>query len=122
MLGVVAGPVEFGRQASPMLSRYESRQRETRDGIVRPFTAHDIKAAPPAAAQVTIEAGKGLGRVVTASVKTPMLIMHGITRGFHNLPKTYGEEVRQFQNVTGLKSGLAVSGKACINPPAGYGD
>ena len=111
MLGVVSGPVEFGRQATPMLTRFESRQRSNPDGNTRPVTSDDVKGAPQAAGKVAKEAGKGLGRIVTASLKTPMLTTHGLTRGFHNLPKLYGEEVREYENITGLRSGLLVSAK-----------
>jgi hypothetical protein len=65
---------------------------------------------------IAVSAGKGLGRIVTASLKSPMLVLHGVTRGFHNLPKLYGEEVREYENVTDLKSGLLVSAKSL-----GYG-
>jgi hypothetical protein len=110
-LGLVAGPVELGRQATPVLTRFESRQRDNPDGNTQPVTTDDVKGAPQAAAKVAVEAGKGLGRVVTASLKMPVLTLHGITRGFHNMPKLYGEEVREYENVTGIKSGLRVSAK-----------
>jgi hypothetical protein len=111
-LGLVAGPVELGRQATPLLNRYESNQRSDRDGIMQPITGRDVLGAPQAAGKVAIEAGKGLGRVVTASIKMPVLAMGGLTRGFHNLPKGWGEEVREFENVTGVSSGFVVSAKS----------
>lgn len=111
-LGLVAGPVELGRQATPMLTRFESRQRNNPDGDTQPVTAHDVKAAPLAAGKIVLEAGKGLGRIVTASLKTPVLTTHGLTRGFHNLPKLYGEEVREYENITGFRSGMIVSAKS----------
>jgi hypothetical protein len=111
MLGIVAGPVELGRQATPMLTRFESRQRSNPDGNTQPVTSQDVKGAPYAAGRVALETGKGLGRIVTAGLKTPVMATHGLTRGFHNLPKLYGEEVRQYENVTGLRSGLRVSAK-----------
>lgn len=111
-LGLVAGPVEVGRQATPILTRYESHQRQNPDGNTQPITGRDAMGAPKAAGKVALEAGKGLGRVVTASLKMPMLALNGLTRGFHNLPKSYGEEVREFENVTGVKSGFVVSAKS----------
>jgi hypothetical protein len=112
-LGVVAGPVELGRQLTPVLTRFEDGQRTNRDGTTQPVTATDVKRAPHAAGKVAMESGKGLVRIVTASLKTPVLTMNGLTRGFHNLPKLYGEEVREYENVTGLRSGLVVSVKVC---------
>lgn len=114
MLGLVAGPVELGKQATPMLKRYESRQSENRGGIAVPVTSGDVKGVPHAAAQVAIGTGKGMGRIVTASLKSPMHIMNGITRGFHNLPKSYGENVREYENVTGMRSGFVVSAKVSL--------
>ncbi|KAF2821019.1 hypothetical protein CC86DRAFT_303644 [Ophiobolus disseminans] len=112
MLGLVAGPVELGRQATPMLTRFESRQRSNPDGNTQPITTSDVKNAPQAAGKVALEAGKGMGRIVTASLKTPVLTLHGLTRGFHNMPKAWGEEVREYQNITGFRSGMTVSAKS----------
>ncbi|CAO2653445.1 Nn.00g028560.m01.CDS01 [Neocucurbitaria sp. VM-36] len=112
MLGLVAGPVELGKQASPMLVRYESRQKANYDGHTVPVTTGDVKGVPHAAVKVAIGTGKGMGRIVTATLKGPVLIMNGVTRGFHNLPKAYGEEVREYENITDLRSGLLVSAKS----------
>jgi hypothetical protein len=40
-----------------------------------------------------------------------MDLLLGISKGFHNLPKLYGEEVRPTGRVTGIKSGLQTAGK-----------
>jgi hypothetical protein len=112
-LGLVAGPVELGRQATPVLRRYESSQRENPNGNTQPLTGRELLGAPQAAGKVALETGKGLGRIVTASLKTPMVVLNGVTRGFHNLPKAYGEEVRVYENVTGVKSGMKVGAKVC---------
>ncbi|KIW08552.1 hypothetical protein, variant 1 [Verruconis gallopava] len=55
--------------------------------------------------------GKGLSKIVGAGMKSPMDFTLGLAKGFHNLPKLYGEEVRQVDRVTDLKSGLRVAGK-----------
>lgn len=106
MLGLVAGPVELGRQSTLAIL-----QKASRDGVnieVSPIKPTDV---PRAAGKVALESGKGLGRIVTASLKSPAILSHGITRGFHNIPKLYGEKVRDYENVTGFRSGLKVSGK-----------
>jgi hypothetical protein len=59
--------------------------------------------------------GKGLSKIVGAGIKSPMDFTLGLARGFHNLPKLYGEEVRQVDRVTDLKSGLRVAGKVIIS-------
>lgn len=96
-------------------------QPETRTGWEHPTVWSDappsgrrnstLEAVPNAAKQVAIGTGKGLGQIVGAGLKAPMTFAHGLTRGFHNAPKLYGEDVRQYENVTDLRSGLSVSAK-----------
>ena len=76
------------------------------------------KSAIGAAGQVAKGTGKGLGKIVGAGFKAPMTFTHGLTRGFHNVPKLYGEDVREYENVVDIKSGLTVSAKvrSLINP------
>jgi hypothetical protein len=110
MLGLVAGPVELGKQT--MLRQVDAEHKEQRVGHSLLATADETKTAPHVAGQVALGTAKGFGRIVTTTLKSPAIIMHGITRGFHNLPKAYGEKVRQYENVTGLRSGLSVSAKS----------
>lgn len=59
-----------------------------------------------------VGAGKGVGRIVGAGLKSPMDFTLSIARGFHNAPKLYGDEsVRQPDKVTDLQSGLKAAGK-----------
>lgn len=83
----------------------DSEKRKEKSGLA---------AAPHAAKQVAVGTGKGLGRIVGAGLKAPMTFTHGLTRGFHNVPKLYGEEVREYENVVDLRSGLLVSAKVSI--------
>jgi len=112
MLGLIAGPVELGKQTTPMLLQREIRRKEKCDGTANPSSPLDTKDSPHVARQVALGTAKGFGRIITTSLKSPAIVMHGITRGFHNLPKAYGGEVRQYENVTGLRSGLLVSFKS----------
>ena len=60
-------------------------------------------------------AGKGVGRIVEAGLKSPMDFTLGLARGFHNAPKLYGDEtVRRTEKITGLQSGLKVAGKVFV--------
>jgi hypothetical protein len=121
LYGLVEGPVQAAKQASPFLSRYEekgTRKAEVRTLPVQVENNHPVQipaasleAVPNAAKEVTISTGKGLGRIVGAGLKAPMTITHAITRGFHNAPKLYGDEVREHGRVTDFQSGLAVSAK-----------
>lgn len=115
-LGLAAGPIELNRQATPLLARPQAtQQRVISDGAANTTQTRkrDVLGTPEAAAQVGIETGKGMLRILTASLKTPVQLCNGVTRGFHNWPKVWGEEVREYENVTGLKSGLVVSAKVC---------
>lgn len=68
------------------------------------------------AGQISLEAalgaGKGIGRIVGAGLKSPMDFTLSLARGFHNAPKLYGDEsVRQAEKITGIHSGLKAAGK-----------
>lgn len=68
------------------------------------------------ASQISLEAalgaGKGIGRIVGAGLKSPMDFTLSLARGFHNAPKLYGDEsVRQAEKITGFHSGLKAAGK-----------
>ncbi|KAF7197803.1 Sterol 3-beta-glucosyltransferase UGT80B1 [Pseudocercospora fuligena] len=55
---------------------------------------------------------KGVHRIVGAGIKSPLDFTMGLTRGFHNAPKLYGDDtVRKSENVTDLKSGLRAAAK-----------
>ncbi len=55
---------------------------------------------------------KGVTGIVGAGLKAPMDITHNVARGFHNLPKMYGDEtVRPLEKVTDVQSGLQAAGK-----------
>ncbi|KAL8899916.1 MAG: hypothetical protein Q9207_005949 [Kuettlingeria erythrocarpa] len=59
-----------------------------------------------------VGAGRGIGRIVGAGVKSPMDFTLNLARGFHNAPKLYGDEsVRHPDKVTGIRSGLKAAGK-----------
>jgi hypothetical protein len=57
-------------------------------------------------------ASKGIGRVTKALIQSPMELSVSITRGFHNVPKIWGDEtVRPQERVSGFKSGMKAMGK-----------
>lgn len=61
---------------------------------------------------VALGAGKGVGRIVGAGLKSPMDFTLSIARGFHNAPKLYGDDtVRQADKITDFQSGLKAAGK-----------
>lgn len=66
----------------------------------------------PVSLESALGAGKGIGRIVGAGLKSPMDFTLNLAKGFHNAPKLYGDEsVRKADRVTGLNSGLRAAGK-----------
>ncbi|GAM35041.1 hypothetical protein TCE0_015r03036 [Talaromyces pinophilus] len=62
--------------------------------------------------QTGVHTSKGLGRIVTSAAKIPMEISVGLTRGFHNFPKLWGDDtVRPQEKVSDFKSGVMAVGK-----------
>jgi hypothetical protein len=59
--------------------------------------------------------GKGISKISGSLLKSPMDLLLGVSKGFHNMPKLYGEEVRQTDRVTGIKSGFRVAGKVGLS-------
>ncbi|KAF2193276.1 glycosyltransferase family 1 protein [Zopfia rhizophila CBS 207.26] len=113
-----------GREESAPLRKRRVSERSTastleapHDGQPKPSSYMVIDASSSPAStihtvkQVAIGTGKGFGRIVGAGLKSPMTFTHALTRGFHNTPKLYGDEVREYENVTDLKSGMRVSAK-----------
>lgn len=111
---LVVGPVEGGKYVA---------QKHTRKGSEASSEAHDFDARTThstesaserpvilGAKDIAVGTGIGLGRILGAGLKAPMTVTNGFTRGFHNLPKAYGGEVREYE-VTDLKSGFETSYK-----------
>ena len=62
--------------------------------------------------QTGVHTSKGFGRIVKAAVQSPMEMSVGITEGFHNAPKLWGDDtVRPQQQVSDFKSGAKAVGK-----------
>ena len=58
-----------------------------------------------------MDTGKGLARIVGAGFKSPMDFSLNVAKGFHNVPKLYGAEVRQVDKVTDFQSGIRTAAK-----------
>ncbi|KAL8713427.1 MAG: hypothetical protein Q9220_002626 [cf. Caloplaca sp. 1 TL-2023] len=66
----------------------------------------------PISLDSAVGAGKGIGRIVGAGLKSPMDFTLSLARGFHNAPRLYGDEsVRHPDKVTGIQTGLKAAGK-----------
>jgi hypothetical protein len=111
---LASGPAEAGRYVA---EKHTKQGAEDCDRIDPPTEDLQHRASGPTldhksntVKHFALGTGIGTGRIVGASLKAPMSITHGMTRGFHNLPKVYGDNVREYA-VTDLKSGLEVSAK-----------
>ena len=59
-----------------------------------------------------VHISKGAGRFVRTFVQIPMEISVGLTKGFHNLPKLWGDDtVRPLEQISEFKSGAMAAGK-----------
>jgi hypothetical protein len=64
------------------------------------------------AASFALNGNKGVSRIVGTGLKAPMEYTMGISQGFHNVPKLWGDSmVREVEPVTGVKSGFKAAGK-----------
>ena len=62
---------------------------------------------------------KGSGKMIGVAMKTPLDFTLGLTKGFHNAPKLYGDDtVRQTDKITGVQSGLKTAGKVRPTVPS----
>ena len=71
--------------------------------------ASTLSADPeePIVEELAKETGHGLGKAGKGIVTLPINLMVGITQGFHNAPRLYGDDtVRRPVRVSGFKSGL----------------
>jgi hypothetical protein len=106
---------ENSRPRSPSRNRSPSGFGRSNSTSRKPKTEHthswSESSGHPNPIDTAYGTGKGITKIVGAGVKSPMDLLLGISKGFHNLPKLYGEEVRQTGRVTGIKSGLQTAGK-----------
>jgi hypothetical protein len=65
-------------------------------------------------AEAAVKTSKGIGRIVGAGFKSPMDFSLNVAKGFHNLPKLYGGEVRRVDKVTDLETGMRTAVKVSL--------
>lgn len=121
LLGAAGGPIEVGIKLGPQ--RRESEQNEALARLSQGSawsqengtpTENALMVGPKALVHYGVGTYKGCRKIVETAIKTPMIYTHSLTRGFHNTPKLYGEQLRQREEVFDLKSGLVVGGKVRI--------
>ena len=73
-------------------------------------------SSPTVNLETALDASKGVGKVVTAGIKSPMDFTMALASGFRNAPKLYGDDtLRPTSRVTGFQSGLKAAGKVSSN-------
>lgn len=102
------------RSRSNSRTRHGSHQRSNSDSKGKHYAECDPGAGMLDTAYGT---GKGVSKIVGAGLKSPMDVLLGLSKGFGNMPKLYGEEVRQPDRVTGIKSGFRTAGKVKLATP-----
>lgn len=66
----------------------------------------DREVAKHLATDFALDSGKGISRIIGTGLKAPMVFTSNASKGFANLPRLYGDEVRKEEKVTGIESGL----------------
>lgn len=66
-------------------------------------------------ADAAVSTGKGIGKIVGAGFKSPLDFSLNVSKGFHNVPKLLGGDVRQVDKVTDLQSGMKTAVKVRIH-------
>ncbi|KAI9874462.1 MAG: hypothetical protein M1830_009725 [Pleopsidium flavum] len=101
----------MARAMSGNLTRPGSGKRSS-SGSPAPQHRRSLSGSGQISLEAAVGAGKGVGRIVGAGMKSPMDFTLALARGFHNAPKLYGDKsVRQQEKITGIQSGLKVAGK-----------
>ncbi len=95
---------------SDHLGRHHSASSQSQDVRSQNGTVADTPSFAENV-ETAMDTGKGLARIIGAGLKSPMDFSLNIAKGFHNVPKLYGSEVRQVDKVTDLQSGLRTAAK-----------
>ncbi|KAK5134626.1 hypothetical protein LTR08_006282 [Meristemomyces frigidus] len=62
--------------------------------------------------ETAMDTGKGVRKILGAGFSSPMDLAMGLTKGFHNAPKLYGDDtVRKPDKITDFKSGIRAATK-----------
>ena len=61
---------------------------------------------PQISLESALAAGKSVGNVVGAGMKSPMDFTLALAQGFHNAPKLYGDTTREQEKITDFQGGM----------------
>jgi hypothetical protein len=127
MAQAMAASTQVSRSRSRSRDRFNSchfserlHSHQGRDGRAKSISAAELRSEAGSSfsdklqgmnADAAVHTGKGIGRIVGAGFKSPMEFSLNVAKGFHNVPKLYGGEVRQVDKVTDLQSGMKTAAK-----------
>lgn len=97
--------IEGGSRRASVTSRSRSGSASTA------FKHNPLEGSGPYTLNTLYGTSKGVSRIVGAGLRSPLDFTMAISKGFHNLPRLYGEEPRQVDRVTDMASGVRVAGK-----------
>jgi hypothetical protein len=104
---------DASRPHSPSRARSRSRSQARSSSTTTPHDQHC--QVPSNASEHLLDTaygtGKGISKIIGAGLKSPMDFTMALSKGFHNIPRLYGEEPRPIDKVTGIKSGIRAAGK-----------
>ncbi|KAJ4366244.1 hypothetical protein N0V83_007880 [Neocucurbitaria cava] len=99
------------RASGPATERFSHRRRASSISAAESKANNKTQPGIAESVESAVDTGKGLARIVGAGFRSPMDFSLNIAKGFHNVPKLYGAEVRPVDKVTDLQSGLRTAAK-----------
>ncbi|KAH6885824.1 hypothetical protein B0T10DRAFT_444100 [Thelonectria olida] len=76
------------------------------------FSGGELSDSNRVRLEAAVGTGRGVGRIVSTGVKSPMNFCLGLAKGFRNIPRLYNDDtIRPVEKVTDLSTGIKVAGK-----------
>lgn len=108
-ISVVTPPTTDAGPSSPPPRSSVSRASSSQ--LKQAFTRRDSSPVG-VGIEAAVSTGKGVGRIVSTGVKSPMNFCLGCAKGFRNIPRLYNDDtVRPVEKVTDISSGIKVASK-----------
>ncbi|KAH6977073.1 hypothetical protein BKA56DRAFT_587608 [Ilyonectria sp. MPI-CAGE-AT-0026] len=86
--------------------------RSSKEQISQAFSDLEFSTSNRARLDAAVGTGRGVGRIVSTGVKSPMNFCLGLAKGFRNIPRLYNDDtIRPVEKVTDLSTGIKVAGK-----------
>lgn len=111
-LGSLEAPSDEQRRSSSLSNTLKEQLANAQKAQRQSRASTQNAGAQPDYMETAVGTGKGVQRMLGSAFKSPMDFSMAITKGFHNVPKLYGDDtVRKSDQVTDLRTGLRAAGK-----------